>query len=133
MSLTGEDLLVADIEAELIRIRQEVEEQSAVIPIPTKSKSKKKKISIPGPPPIPGAEKGCLGDPVDYVMCMFDQIIAPNLIAPNPTLTAIRRGIYRKVVWEIAFADVKDKTTLSVDEICNLASLSFKKAGLISF
>ena len=71
------------------------------------------------------------GDPKDYVLNMFEIYISPNISSVNPTLTAIRRGIYKRAVGEHADAELNGRTNLTAEEIFTLTQVAFQKAGIV--
>ena len=73
-------------------------------------------------------------DPFAYVMDVYDNFIAPGIVAETKTLEAIRRGLYRRAVAEFATDEIKAISALrsiTVEDILTIILSSVHKSGLI--
>ena len=88
------------------------------------------------PPPALVSSVTCstVADPGAYVLDVFDNFIAPGIVATPPNLEIIRRAIYRRAVAEFGAEEIRLMSamhSISVEDIVTITMASVNKAGLI--
>ena len=119
---------------------------STAAPVPVPKPKRKRVRSRPKPPSAVEKVTTCaevapsrpiqwdyLGDPKDYVMDVFDKLIAPSICAANSVMTTMRQHIFRRAVGEFANADLKERASrgkISLEDLVAVSAKSCEKVGI---
>ena len=75
----------------------------------------------------------CLGDPKDYVLDVYDKLIAPNVQGMSPAQTMLRQHLFRRAVAAFVSADLRERAArgfISLDDLVEVTTKACEKVGL---
>ena len=80
-----------------------------------------------------GPTQPAITNPLDYVLDVYDNYVAPGITGNSPTLEKIRRALYRRAVAEFAREEIRILSAaqqINVEDLMTITVSSLNKAGL---